>query len=341
MSNKHPDNLPTVTVVIPVLNCVDDVEGCIDSLRVQTYPADRIEVIIVDNGSSDGTHELLTSMGVPTFVCPTKGRSRALNVGLRHAKGEIICTTDISCRPEPNWIEEVVTSFEKPEVGCVAGEIKLLDTHQNIAIDYQRRINYMSPMHARLRTKPPYLPYADGANASFRKKVFDEIGPFEDSFIKAADVEICYRMLFMTDYKIAFHERALVWEPGEGDLRTLLYQRYRIGIGNILLRKRFPTLFVGKQRKSIKAVYWKLREAALVAMRTIGLSFRSLWQRQARLDLLDIVLSKAMSFAETLGRIQGKRHLASTDFVPESIDSPKIADYVVGRWDVSSRVIVS
>src|SRR4029079_17145761 len=111
-------------------------------------------------------------------------------LGIAH--GEIICTTDISCMPEPQWIAEIVSSFADPQIGCVAGEIKQLPGPDNSAVRYQARTNYMSPMHALKRDRLPFLPFADGANASFRRQVFDQIGPFEETFYKGADVEICY-----------------------------------------------------------------------------------------------------------------------------------------------------
>lgn len=235
---------PSVSVVIPVLNCEDDVEGCIASLRQQEYPSDHVQIIVADNGSSDRTVELLKKLQVECVVRPDRGRSRALNAGLQSARGEIVCTTDISCRPLPGWIQEIVKCFEDSSVGCVAGDILLIETGSNLAIRFQSRNDYMSPMHAIKRRTLPFLPFADGANASFRRSLFDEIGGFDETFIKSADVEMCYRMFVMTDYKLVFCRKAIVRETGEPNLRALLKQRFRMGFGSSLLKAKYPDFFL-------------------------------------------------------------------------------------------------
>jgi cellulose synthase/poly-beta-1,6-N-acetylglucosamine synthase-like glycosyltransferase len=330
---------PFVSVVIPALNCAPEVADCVAALRMQDYPADRFEILIVDNGSTDDTLERIRAVGVQALQRPERGRSRALNEGLKHAKGEIICTTDISCRPEPDWISAIVESFRDPSVGCVAGEIKMLPGPDNAAIRYQERANYMSAMSAMERHRPPYLPYADGANASFRKNVFDVIGPFEESFIKAADVEICYRILFLTHYKIAFNSRAVVWEPGEEDLRALLKQRYRIGIGNVLLQTRFPDLYKVLRQKTLRERYWSASAIGGKFLQILMLAFPSMLNRGSRERLNDLVISEAMKIAQRLGYREGIRQISAMSAPPLPIRQQVIDQYVSGGWSVSSRVV--
>lgn len=285
--------LPEVSVLIPILNAVNDIKGCVTALRSQDYPAEKLEIIIVDNGSKDGSLELLKSSGVRVLSCPARGRSRALNFGLLHSRGEIICTTDISCRPSPGWVSTVVRVFNHPRVGCVAGDILQDDEIINSAMEFQARIGYMSPMHAQMRQSLPYLPYADGANASFRKSVFDEIGPFAEAFFKAADVEICYRMLMMSEYLIAFCKEALVTEAAEPSMRDLLKQRYRIGLGARLLMARFPNLYARNnvQGTPLKRFVWRISE-----------DFNEFRNR----TLADFTRSILMRCCESFGRFRGR-----------------------------------
>ena len=340
MNGASAQELPFVSVVIPVLNCAGEVDSCIAHLRAQDYPEDLFEILVVDNGSEDDTVARLKKCGVTPLSRPERGRSRALNEGLKHARGSIICSTDISCRAEPRWLTQIVRSFDDPLVGCVAGDIKLLKTNANLASDFQERSDYMSPMKARLRIHPPFLPYADGANASFRRSVFDAIGPFEESFIKAADVEICYRMLFLTEFKIAFNPRAVVWEPGEENLKALLKQRYRIGIGNALLWARFPGLYANSRARSARAHYWAAREVIGSSAKTLGLLLRSGWRAEARTALADSAIASGMSIAQSLGRIRGRQYLRSADTVPQPISVSAMDALVAGAWTASSRIII-
>ena len=330
---------PFVSVVIPVLNCAEEVEGCISALRAQDYPADRFEILVVDNGSVDDTVARLRACGVTALHRPERGRSRALNTALESALGTIICSTDISCRPEPHWLSEIVRNFEDVSVGCVAGEIKLVKTRNNLAIRYQDRKKYMSPMAARLRLRPPFLPYADGANASFRREVFDAIGPFEESFFKGADVEICYRMLFLTSFRMSFNERAVVWEPGEEDLRALLKQRFRIGMSNVLFRRRFPELFAKRRGgRGYRQAYWWLRDRLAALAAFLG-SPASAGDSSRRERLADGTIEWLMGRAQALGRVYGRYFLARNGIEIKPVQSAFGRDYAQGAVDASERIV--
>lgn len=332
-------SLPMVSVVIPVLNAAADIPGCIAALRRQTYPAARLEIIAVDNGSSDGSQAALDRAGVRWVSRAERGRAKALNAGLAAARGEIICTTDISCQPEPQWIAEVVESFRDPEVGCVAGEIKLLRDADGLAIRYQERTGYMSPMLALKRNRLPFLPFADGANASFRRQVFDEIGGFEEAFYKGADVEICYRIFLLTRYKIAFNRRAVVWEPGEPDLRALLKQRYRIGLGTPLMELKYPALYAARQRPlGLKQRYWTLQHALVALARTAGLTVKGLIDRPSRERAADEWVALLLGLAQRHGRRRGRAYIRTVK-APQPVDPATIASFLAAGGSVHERIV--
>jgi cellulose synthase/poly-beta-1,6-N-acetylglucosamine synthase-like glycosyltransferase len=339
MPDPSSSSLPFVSVVIPTLNCRNDIDACLAALEKQDYPRDRFEVIVADNGSTDGTREHLEKTWVKLCLCPQRGRARALNAGLAVARGEIICTTDLSCLAAPDWISTVVSDFDNPEVGCVAGDIKLLKTGMsNRVIDFQERVNYMSPMLALNRQQLPFMPFADGASASFRKQVFDEIGGFEDSFIKAADVEICYRMFALTRYKILFDYRLMMWEPGEPTLGALLHQRYRMGIGWNLLRMKYPLLFAERSDSSLKEVYWSFREKlgrfGNLLVGNLGALFG-----QARDETYDANIRYLMSQIQAVGRLYGRWHLRSRGIQPIPVDS-EAQKNLIAAGGAKGRVLV-
>ncbi|GMR16732.1 MAG: hypothetical protein BMS9Abin31_1104 [Gammaproteobacteria bacterium] len=333
--------LPFVSIVIPVLNSVSDVSDCIQSLFSQNYPNEKFEIIVVDNGSTDGTFELLQNHPVTTLQRQEKGRAKALNIGVKHARGEFICTTDISCRPESNWLRTIVQSFNDPSVAVVAGEIKLLKIVDNLVIRFQERTNYMSPMHALSRTKLPFLPFADGANASFRRDVFDKIGWFEESFSKGADVEICYRLFILTEYKIHFNYNAVIWEPGEPTLKDLLFQRYRIGIGRNLLQLKFPQLFEQPSKtKTLKKRYWQtnraLHNTCLIIINNIQMIFGN-----KKNTAIDANFRLLMSIAQWLGRIKGRKQIERTKTYPNPIKAYILLNFINKCDQVSNRVITT
>lgn len=287
------------------------------------YPRHRFEIIFVDNGSSDRSAELVAEGGATLVTCAQRGRAKALNAGLAAARGEIICTTDPSCRPEPGWVRTVVAAFRDPGVGCVAGEIKLLREGSGAlsVIDFQERCNYMSPLAARQRSVLPFLPFADGANASFSRRVFDEIGPFEATFYKAADVEICYRLLMLTSYRIKFEANAVVWETGEPTLRALLRQRYRIGLAASLLETRFPHLFAASRKGGWRRHYWAARALGRGVCRLALVNLRGMFGGNARVEAFDANVRLLMSASNAIGRARSRAYLARQAEAPAPIDA--------------------
>ncbi|MBU1396184.1 MAG: glycosyltransferase [Gammaproteobacteria bacterium] len=331
--------LPFVSVIVPALNCAEDVQSFAEAMRQQDYPADRFEIIVVDNGSSDDTFERARTAGMIALKREEKGRARALNTGIKTARGELILTTDLSCRAEPYWIRAVVETFaDHPEAGCVAGEIKLLRATDGAVIDFQERSNYMSPLLALNRTRLPFMPFADGANASFRKRVFDEIGGFEESFVKAADVEICYRMFVLTDYTLVFNRSALMWEPGEPSLRALLHQRFRMGIGWNLMRMKYPALYKANKRPfNPRQMWWKVRGSAIKAIHLITLNLGLLFGRN-REATIDANIRQLMSWAQWLGGHYGRWWLDSRGIHPEPVELEKLRQLMSKKDPLHGRV---
>ena len=337
--NERQQHIPFASIIIPTLNCAGDIEGCVKSLRNQDYPGDRFEIIIVDNGSTDATMDILPLSGVRYFVRNERSRAKALNTGIANAMGEIICTTDISCRAEPDWISTIVKSFNDPSVGCVAGEIKLLKVSDNAVIGFQERSNYMSPMLALKRTRLPYLPFADGANASFRKQLFEKIGLFEESFIKAADVEICYRMFILTDYNLVFNQDAVVWEPGEPTLRALLKQRYRMGIGGNLMRMKYPALFqVAKAESATRKAYWSILHS-LKRLRSLIRANAHAAFSSDNTAATDMNIRFLMDISQTLGRAWGHWYLKYKNIHPLPIDNKTIENFISSGGILSGRLV--
>jgi glycosyltransferase involved in cell wall biosynthesis len=339
MRTDDTQALPKVSILVPTLNCVGDLPGFLTCIRAQTYPADAIEVLVIDNGSNDGTYEAARAAGVIALRREERGRARALNTGITAASGTLLLTTDLSCRPASNWVDSVVRTFEAyPRAGCVAGDIKMLKTTRNAVLDFQERANYMSPLLALNRTRVPYLPFADGANASFRKSLFDEIGGFEETFVKGADVEICYRMFVLTDYELIFNAHALVWEAGEPTLRALLHQRFRMGIGANLMQMKFPGLYEQERiGRDLRSRYWALRGALAEGLRLLQLNLGYLFGRR-RDEALDADIRLLMKLAQRYGLRHGRRWLDRQRIRPTPIDAGRLGEFLANAERSGQRV---
>jgi poly-beta-1,6-N-acetyl-D-glucosamine synthase len=120
----------TVTVLIPVHNGEKWVRQKLESILSLDYPADRMQIIVLSDGSIDGTDAAVSefaSKGVELVRLPKGGKAQALNRGLELARGEIVFFTDVRQRLDPDCLRRLVACFADNDVGAVCGELIILD----------------------------------------------------------------------------------------------------------------------------------------------------------------------------------------------------------------------
>ncbi len=121
---------PLVTVLIDTYNYGRFIEDAIESVLSQDYPTDQVEVLVVDDGSTDGTAERVKkySSKINYFYKPNGGQASAFNLGCRHAKGEIVALLDADDYFLPGKIRRVAEEFQKhPDVGMIYHRLERLD----------------------------------------------------------------------------------------------------------------------------------------------------------------------------------------------------------------------
>lgn len=117
-----PDELPTMTVVVAALNEEAVIAEKIADLRRQDYPADKVQIVVVADGSTDRTAQIAESLGVESMWDPVRrGKTSAINRALLIAAGEITCLTDANCALAPGSLAAIASYFTDAEVGIVSG----------------------------------------------------------------------------------------------------------------------------------------------------------------------------------------------------------------------------
>jgi poly-beta-1,6-N-acetyl-D-glucosamine synthase len=116
-----------VTVLLPVYNGERWIAAKLETIRRLTYPAELIEILVLSDGSTDGTHEIVENFGSQSnlrlIVLPRGGKAAALNKGIAAARGDILFFTDIRQELGPDSLDHLVECFADPEVGAVSGEL--------------------------------------------------------------------------------------------------------------------------------------------------------------------------------------------------------------------------
>ena len=111
------------SVVVPVFNAEHFIERCLRSLIRQTYPADRYEIIVVDNNSSDRSAEIAAKVGqVRLLQEAEQGSYAARNTGIRAARGRVVAFTDPDCEAQADWLEKIALAMERTDAGIVLGD---------------------------------------------------------------------------------------------------------------------------------------------------------------------------------------------------------------------------
>ena len=226
------DALPSVSVVVAVLNGEQTIGDCIKALLRTDYPDGRREIVIVDNGSTDRTVDIIRRAPVTFLRENRRGVPYARNRGIEACKGEIVAFTDADCIPTIGWLRELVAPFERDEVGGVAGEI-LPYPPATAAERHAARIRHLSPQRYLGR---PILPFAVTANLAFRREVFERVGLFDPDLPRGGEsTDFCTRFFRETGLLLEYAPRAALFHRHRATALELFKQHWSYGRGHAYL----------------------------------------------------------------------------------------------------------
>jgi len=180
----------TVSVVIPAYNEEQYLGRCLEALAQQTYPADRLEVIVVDNGSTDATAEIARQYGVRVIAEPRKGVARARQTGFEAARGAIIASTDADTVVPPFWVARIAAHFRAdPALGAVYGPVYWPDGRQMEQLLVRYPITWGLWASNRVRHSLWW-----GSDFAVRREVFQEAGGFPVDWASGEDTDLSLRV---------------------------------------------------------------------------------------------------------------------------------------------------
>jgi GT2 family glycosyltransferase len=230
------------SVVIPAYNAKASISKCLDGLVNQSIDRSEYEVIVVDDGSTDSTADIVQDFeNVRLIKQDNQGPASARNNGAKHATGDIILFTDSDCIPEKNWIEQMIRPFnDNAEIVGVKGIYKT-DQKELIArfvqAEYEDKYDVLK--------RDQYIDFVDTYSAGFKRKVFLEFGGYDTSFPVACaeDVELSFRM-FSRGYKMVFNPNAIVSHRHPATLTGYLKKKYKFAFWRILAVRKNPNKII-------------------------------------------------------------------------------------------------
>ncbi|MCX6789004.1 MAG: glycosyltransferase [Candidatus Gribaldobacteria bacterium] len=237
-------NLPSVSIILPCFNEENNVEESLISLINLDYPKDKLEIIAVDDGSSDGTLDKILAFQLknPTVKALHKengGKHTALNLAIPQATGQIIGTLDADCLVEPNALKQMLKYFHDPKVMAVVSTIKVRQPKTLMdGIQYAEFI--VSGFAKKIISFLGGLTVTPGPLSLFRQETFTIVGPYRKAHL-TEDLEMALR-LQSHNMKIACSWEASVYTKGKPDLKSLSQQRIRWQRGFLLNLKDYSPL---------------------------------------------------------------------------------------------------
>ncbi|MGD1717467.1 glycosyltransferase [Dapis sp. BLCC M172] len=265
-----------VSVVIPIYNGEKDLPDLIECLRSQTYSADQVEYLLVDNNSSDRSSSIIQAAAEskeitirPLTENQIQSSYAARNAGIRAANSEILAFTDGDCRPQPQWLENLIQPFSDPNVGIVVGEILALPG-DSLLEKYADKQETLSQKHTLANQ---FCPYGQTANLAIKKQAFVEVGLFRPYLTTGGDADICWRILRETSYQFKFAEKGIVKHRHRSTWKDLQSQWRRYGKSNKYLHE-LHGIDLMRELKTKEYVYrlsrWLLKELPLTTMKLIS-----------------------------------------------------------------------
>jgi cellulose synthase/poly-beta-1,6-N-acetylglucosamine synthase-like glycosyltransferase len=241
-------DMKSLSVLVPMHNEEKVASHILDLLVQADYPVNRLEIIAINDFSSDRTRDIVEDYAHRhPCIKPLhrtegeRGKPAALNAALEKASGEIVVVFDADYLPPKGILKSIAVCFNDPEVGAVMGRVIPMNTRRNLLtrlLDLERTGGYQVDQQARynLRLMPQY----GGTVGGFRKKEIEALGGF-DTKILAEDTELTYR-LSINGWKVLYANRAECYEevPETWEVRARQIRRWSRGHNGVMFRYFFP-----------------------------------------------------------------------------------------------------
>jgi len=179
----------SVSIIVPCYNASSTLDLCIDGLLAQAGEFESVEILIIDNNSSDDTAAIAgRRAGVTLLHAATQGAYAARNAGVRAAQGDFLVFTDPDCVPKADWLTQLMAPFASSEVKITNGRSLLAS--DSVAMRTMQDYEHVKDGQI-LGGSDPDLYYGHTNNMAVRREVFDANGPFDER-MRGGDV-ICIR----------------------------------------------------------------------------------------------------------------------------------------------------
>ena len=232
---------PTVSILIPARDEEKVIGRLLQRMVELTYPKDKLQVIVIDDGSSDSTGRIADEYSSRYGFIEVlhrekrdggKGKAAAMNAGFKHSTGEIILCFDADYYPQKDIVEKLAKEFADPNVGAVQGRVVVLNEPQNIVtrlVALERIGGYRVDQEA--RNDLGLIAQFGGTVGGFRRSLLESLGGWDESTL-AEDTDLTFRV-YLAGYKVHYVGDAECYEEAVDNWKAYRQQRYRWARGHM------------------------------------------------------------------------------------------------------------
>ncbi|MBU1627669.1 glycosyltransferase [bacterium] len=230
---------------MPAYQAEKTIDDCVKSLLDLKYPKEKIQIIVVDNNSTDSTKARIRNYNVEYLFEDHRNAYTARNKGIQNARFDFVAFTDSDCIVSPDWLLNILKYFDNEDVGIVGGKI----LPHSIDNDIERFIDYRKILdQEKLMQKGDFsYPFCATANSVIKSSLLKDLKGFDTYYKIAGDADFCWRAYFK-GIKTVYAEDAVVYHKHRSTIRDLYNQAFQYGFGRASLFKKHHRRFSRKIR---------------------------------------------------------------------------------------------
>jgi cellulose synthase/poly-beta-1,6-N-acetylglucosamine synthase-like glycosyltransferase len=233
--------LPTISIIVPAFNEEAVIGECVDSLLNLDYPEQLLEIIVIDDASTDRTNEILSSFSrIRVLSGGHQGPSAARNRAIKLAKGEFIAFTDADCIVPPEWLKELMRGFESNLIAGVGGIQKPRRDASEMELLVDEVFNLLGIVanYSRKKSQLGLIDHNASCNVIYRKSVLLQLGGFDEALWPGEDVELDYRIT-KAGYRLVQNPNVAVWHKRPNNFTQFNAMMYKYGQAQAYLVLRY------------------------------------------------------------------------------------------------------
>lgn len=294
-----PPSLPFVSIIIVASNDEALITDCLVSVLQMDYPPERREVLVVDNGSTDRTAEIIQRFPVRYLREERRGKSYGRNRGIEASTGEILAFTDPDCVVSSRWLCELVRAFDDDGVGAVGGEILPFPGTTPAERYAFRRVSHSQ----RWLMNHPHRPFAHAPNIALRRAVFEQIDLFDVRSPGGGweDADLFWHLFRGTPFRLAHAPKAAVFHRYRTTAKDFFIQHMRYGYGLALIFVKYRAELSWGWRQRLQAS----RDLGHAAWTLTTVGVRQMVRRTAEVSLETAYFDFLRELGQRVGFLRG------------------------------------